>query len=127
MVLDKVRQQLKRLWADKRQPPPTPDLTAEQSELLRLYDKGMALKETVQSAGWQYVLDIFEEDVINAEYDLLNYGGVDREVLEALHRRARDNREQFEQIQLKIRDAILAAEQVPQAAAAPVGRPGATW
>jgi hypothetical protein len=104
-----------------------PQLSPEDMALLAEFEKGRRLQEVVNCVGWKDALDIAEAIVKQAEYHLMNYNGTDPAMLMALHRRARDMREFFEQLQVQIQSAIDSAKQVPQMAVTPIGVPGAQW
>lgn len=111
----------------KPQPAPYPNLTAEESAVIREFERGRRLREVTQLPGWQDVLDIMEERVVQAEYNLMNYNGVDKEELAALHRRARAYNELFLRTQQEIAAAIEVSRQIPERAVTPVGVPGSTY
>jgi hypothetical protein len=97
-------------------------LSPEQAQILADFELGRRLADTTNSLGWKDVLDILEEDVMQAEHHLMNYNGTDREIIAALHRRARDKREMFQNMQIRINNAINTSLEVP-ATIASVGVP----
>jgi hypothetical protein len=99
---------------------PLPD---RDQEILKQFEEGRALADTLNSPGWRIVLDLMEDRVAKAEYQLMNYNGCDKEMVTALHRRARDFREFFQELQHDIEVRIAAAHQIPHIVNAQV--PGA--
>jgi hypothetical protein len=90
------------------------NLSLEQKEIIKQFEDGRLLQDTLNTPGWQLILDIMEEDVAKAEFQLMNYNGSDPDDLVALHRRARDKREFFQEIQHRIATRIEAAIRTPQ-------------
>lgn len=89
------------------------NLTSEEKEILRQFENGRLLQETLNTPGWQLVLDVMEKVVVQSEFQLKNYNGTDKEALVALHRRARDHQEFFDLIQQTIAVQISNAKQTP--------------
>lgn len=100
-------------------------LTDSEKEIIRQFEDGRLLQEIIRSQGWQLVLDIMETQVKRTEFQLMNYDGADKEVLTALHRRARTTREFFESVQKQIAARVEAAmklpEQIEQRLSDPIG------
>lgn len=107
--------------------PNLPQLTPEQVELLRTFEKGVRLRDATMTPGWKDVLDIMEVRVAQAEFQLMNCNYADKEIVYALQKRARAMREFFQNVQGDIQAAIDAAANVPQIASTQVGLPGAQW
>jgi hypothetical protein len=103
-------------------------LSPEELDILQTFEKGRRLREVTFLSGWQDVLDILEQQVIEAEFALINYAGSDKDAIALLQRAARAKRQMFEKTQTKIAAAISAANEIPEfLQPASVGTPGARW
>lgn len=127
------------LWLD---PLPTPvprpmatsfDLSAEDQNLLDTFEKGQRLRMTLNSEGYQDLLDIFESRVAQAEFHLINAEGVDlnrrvdKEILFKLHTRARAMREIFQNVQHDIHAVMSDSESIPDIVAASTEQHGGNF
>ncbi len=75
----------------------------ERSERIQ---RGRDLEVLISSPGWKIALDILDEQVEQAQFQLINCQSSDADVIRGLHRRARAYRELFDHLQSRIGVAI---------------------
>lgn len=81
-----------------------------EKELIAEFEKGHRITQLIHSAGYADLLDIFEQEVIENEFRLMNAPlGTDNILLRDLHVAARVSRSIFERIQLRLQAATQAS------------------
>lgn len=94
--------------------------TQEKLDSLQAFEQGRRLFLLTQTDGYSDLLDILEQEVVKAEFRLMNLtAGASSELLRDLHAHARAARSIFEQLQLRIASAIENGKQIPQMDAPP--------
>lgn len=92
------------------------DQTA-QTEIMQAFEKGRRLYQLVHQTGYADMLDLFEAEVIKAEFRLLNLpAGSDQLMVRDVLTAAKYARSLFEQLQLRIHAIIevgLEASELP--------------
>lgn len=97
-------------------------LTEQEQQILRDFERGRLLADVIRSAGWEVLLDLMEKRVQQAEFQLINYNGSDKDLLLVLQRKARDFRELFQCIQTDVLVAVEAAKETPTVISGQVSR-----
>ncbi len=88
-------------------------LSEHDREIVQQFEEGRMLRDISMLPGWATLLKLMERRVQEAEHNLINYNGIDKEVVQQLHRRARAFREFFEAVQQEVRSKIEAAREIP--------------
>lgn len=88
-------------------------LTEQEQQILHDFERGRLLADVLRSAGWNTLLDLMEKRVQQAEFQLINYNGSDKDLLLLLQRKARDFREFFQCTQTDALAAVEAAKETP--------------
>lgn len=89
-------------------------LSPTEREILDQFAKGRRLQILTKTEGWSDLIEIMDKRVEQAEYNLMNYNGIDVEALKALHRRARTMREFSQAVQSEALNLADNAVNIPQ-------------